>query len=221
MTEFELINDLSSNTFKELFKRFQGFDLDVLKIYFIDSVVSSALPHLAQQFHIMGNEGWQQARNEKDKRELIKKAIELHRYRGTKYSLEKVLAVLETEVEIKEWFEYQGTPHCFMATIDLSKKGIDFEFVSKLEALIDEFKNVRSHLEKLQIFIEIPSEKLRLKSALISGDLVSIYPFQDPFIWDETNWDEAHLFDMEVDEIVLPTLFWDVQNWDEAELAFG
>lgn len=33
-----------------------------------------ALPHLAEQYHITGNEGWLQCRNDEEKRDLIKRS---------------------------------------------------------------------------------------------------------------------------------------------------
>ena len=87
MNDITPLNDISSKVFDELFTRFQDLDTDVLLVYLIDSVNESALVHLAEQFHIMGNEGWLQTRNEAEKRDLIKRAIEIHRYKGTKYAL--------------------------------------------------------------------------------------------------------------------------------------
>jgi len=74
------IKDLNTETLNELIDRLGTLDLTPLLVYIIDHVDSSALPHLAWQFHI---EGWELARTEQEKRNLIKKAIELHRYKGT------------------------------------------------------------------------------------------------------------------------------------------
>ncbi len=46
------IKDENSLAFNELFDRFGTLDLTVLLIYLVDNVNSSALPHLAEQFHI-------------------------------------------------------------------------------------------------------------------------------------------------------------------------
>ena len=119
MSELNPLNDISSKVFDELFSRFQNLDTDALLVYLIDKVDESALVHLAEQFHIMGNEGWLQTKTETEKREIIKKAIELHRYKGTKYALVKVLSSLNINGEIKEWFEYEGEPYHFKINIFL------------------------------------------------------------------------------------------------------
>ncbi len=44
----------------------------------------------------MGYEGWLNTKTDDEKRALIKKAIELHRYKGTKYALNNVLNSLNS-----------------------------------------------------------------------------------------------------------------------------
>ncbi|MDI5349547.1 phage tail protein, partial [Salmonella enterica subsp. enterica serovar Kentucky] len=43
------------------------------------------------------------------KRELIKQAIELHKYKGTPWAVRRVLEILSLPGTISEWFEYGGT----------------------------------------------------------------------------------------------------------------
>jgi len=59
-------------------------DLSKLLVYLIDQVEESALPFLAWQFHI---EGYEKAQTIQEKRNLIKSAIELHRYKGTLFGI--------------------------------------------------------------------------------------------------------------------------------------
>ncbi|MEI8128983.1 MAG: phage tail protein I, partial [bacterium] len=151
MSEITPLNDISSKVFDELFSRFQDLDTDVLLVYLIDSVDESALVHLADQFHIMGNEGWLQAKTEAEKREIIKKAVELHRYKGTKYALIKVLNSLNITGEIQEWFEYEGEPYHFKINIFLQNYAYNQNVFESLKKMIDEYKNVRSELEEISI----------------------------------------------------------------------
>ena len=151
MSEITPLNDLSSKVFDELFSRFQDLDTDALLVYLIDSVDESALVHLADQFHIMGNEGWLQTKTEADKREIIKKAIELHRYKGTKYALVKVLSSLNINGNVNEWFEYGGDPYHFKIGIFLQNYAYNEKVFESLKKMIEEYKNVRSVLEEISI----------------------------------------------------------------------
>ncbi len=147
------INDTSSKAFDELFARFQNLDLECLLIYLFDKVEESALIHLAEQFHITGNEGWAGCTTEAEKRDLIKNSLNLHRYRGTKYSLVRVLEILGLNGKVSEWFEYDGTPYHFRISIDMNDKGFDEFTEQQLLDLITANKNVRSHLESLIIHL--------------------------------------------------------------------
>jgi phage tail P2-like protein len=151
MSEITPLNDISSKVFDELFSRFQDLDTDALLVYLIDSVDESALVHLADQFHIMGNEGWLQAKTEAEKREIIKKAVELHRYKGTKYALIKVLNSLNINGDVEEWFEYGGDPYHFKIDIFLQNYTYNEKVFESLKKMIDEYKNVRSVLEEISI----------------------------------------------------------------------
>ncbi|HIB1592752.1 TPA: phage tail protein, partial [Salmonella enterica subsp. enterica serovar Muenchen] len=63
--------------------RFSGISLTPLLVYLIDMTESSALPWLAGQLSLTGDNGWSLAESDEAKRELIKNAIELFRYKGT------------------------------------------------------------------------------------------------------------------------------------------
>ncbi|MEE0495101.1 MAG: phage tail protein, partial [Cyanobacteriota bacterium] len=56
------INDINLKIFDEICEeRFKNIDLECILISIIDNVPADALPHLAEQYHITGNEGWIQA----------------------------------------------------------------------------------------------------------------------------------------------------------------
>ncbi|MBJ4230017.1 phage tail protein I, partial [Salmonella enterica subsp. enterica serovar Weltevreden] len=94
-------------------ERFAQIDLTALLVYLVDIVDASALPSLAGQFHVQGLEGWLFAANEQEKRELIKQAIELHKYKGTPWAVRRVLEILSLPGTISEWFDYGGKAYFF------------------------------------------------------------------------------------------------------------
>jgi phage tail P2-like protein len=91
----------------QLAARISDIDLSTLLVYLVDTVNASALPNLAEQLHILG-EGWQFARDDDERRRLLKRAIELHRYKGTRWAIQQVLETLALSGQISEWFEYGG-----------------------------------------------------------------------------------------------------------------
>ena len=183
MSNLSPINDINLKIFDEICKeRFKGIDLNVLLVSIIDNVPSDALPHLAEQYHVTGNEGWLQCRNDDEKRDLIKRAIEVHRYKGTKYALRKI-------------FDMFG--------------------------LINEYKNVRSHLLSMKISMTSKMKCYKEKLATITGETVSILPKPCDLYWDEYNWNERNWGKHLQGKSKLLPLVFDKSTFDNSMWAFG
>lgn len=125
------------------------------------------------------------------------------------------------EGKIKEWFETGGEPFTFTVDIDFVTKGLDFELIEKLEDLINEYKNVRSHLAKLNIGMPANVGNYKHKMTSLSGECTTIYPFQKTLVWDESNWDEEYWIKSEDETRKLPLALWDESEFDDCVWAFG
>jgi P2-related tail formation protein len=66
-------------------------DLNKLLVYLVDLVDPSALPYLGAQFDVLGYKGFRLATTDADMRSIIKRAIELHRYKGTEWAIKEAL----------------------------------------------------------------------------------------------------------------------------------
>ncbi|HAY0479621.1 TPA: phage tail protein I [Escherichia coli] len=159
-------------------ERFAQLDLTALMVYLVDLVDASALPALAEQFHVQGLEGWLFTTDEREKRELIKQAIELHKYKGTIWAVRRVLEILSLPGTISEWFEYGGRAYFFKVDIELVDKGMDENLFNDLVELIHEYKNTRSKLEALIVWIINQSAIPVIGCALYGGELTTVLPFQ-------------------------------------------
>lgn len=259
MSNISPINDITSIAYDEILdEQFSNLDLDVLLLSIIDNVPSNVLPHLSEQYHITGNEGWIQCRDDDEKRELIKNAIEIHKYKGTKYGLKKIFEMFGLESDIKEWFETEegkqniaqacacfadrptgcegeregdepcrqpdtqlGEPFTFSVNLDFATSGFDYELVSKIEDLIAEYKNARSHLSNINISLSSQISNNKYKLATLSGELTTVYPYQEALIFDEQNWDEAY-WQNPISEIDgLGYMNFDESTFDESMWCFG
>lgn len=168
------VNDESSKAFNELFNRLGSLDLTPILIYLVDEVEPSALSRLAEQFHILGNEGWLFAEgNVQTQRRLIKNAIQIHKYKGTKYSLEKVLESLNLNGKVIEWFNYSDNPFYFKVNLDLEHKSFDKTTELRLFELIQETKNVRSVMEKLEVNL-VNTATQSIRSTVISSEEITL-----------------------------------------------
>jgi P2-related tail formation protein len=150
-------------------ERLAELDLSVLLIYMIDTVNADALPILAEQFDVIGYKGWRFVENEDvaQQRELIKAAIELHRYKGTPWCIKEALRKIgfggaEIIEGVGQFYDgsffhnaavtYSGLANwaCFRVIFDLGNlKGINAQQTADLQALIAAYKNARSKLVDL------------------------------------------------------------------------
>lgn len=222
MSNLAPIDDINLKIFDEICEeRFSSLDLDVILVSIIDNLPSNALPHLAEQYHVTGNEGWLQCRNDEEKRDLIKRSIEVHRYKGTKYALKRIFDMFGLEGKIQEWFETGGEPFTFTVDLDFVSKGLDLDLISKLEDLINEYKNVRSHLTSLKISMPTKINNYKFKTATVFGECTTIYPFIKNLVFDETNWDETYWSLPDDESLIFEQAKWDIHSFDESLWCFG
>lgn len=145
-----LRGDSRMENLARLIAELSALPVSVPIVNLFDIVDSSALASLAEQFHVMGDEGWNLAATEAARRSLLKKAIELHRYKGTRWAVRNALeTVLERSVNVQEWFEYEGEPYFFRVCFDVGA-GLDETSLKEVFRLVYENKNVRSWLECLE-----------------------------------------------------------------------
>jgi P2-related tail formation protein len=146
-----------------IFKNIEAFDLaakqwiDQLKIeavlvYLIDQVDPAALIVLAEQFDVLGYKGWKLATTDADRRALIKRAIELHKYKGTIWGVvEAMKSIGFTDAIILE--HISGHWANFKVQLFNQSAPITPTSIAELRLMIEEYKNTRSNL--VDIFIQI------------------------------------------------------------------
>lgn len=144
--------------------RFEALDFTSIMMYVVDTAPEEALFYLASQFNVLGWKGWNLAPTIQEKRELIKKAIELKRFAGTPWAVETSLTTVgfvSAQVHEGVGVNYDGE-HIhdgdinysqgnnwanFRVTIELPvDRAIDAIILEQITRLINEYKNTRSNL---------------------------------------------------------------------------
>jgi P2-related tail formation protein len=141
-------------------------------VYLIDNVVPEALPVLASQFDVLGNKGWLFADTEQKQRDLLKNAIKLHKTKGTPFAIKNALAniglqnaqIIEGSSFTPDYYNgvrtFNGAVNFgnyswaeFRVLLDITTVGATLTptLYDLALALIDEYKNVRSHLIDLSL----------------------------------------------------------------------
>lgn len=85
------------------------------------------------------------------KRSIIKSNFNVHRHLGTAGAVNDLVSAAFKEGAVQEWFDYGGEPYHFKIIL---KEGSDFvmtdDAISLFARLIENVKNVRSHLDDIE-----------------------------------------------------------------------
>lgn len=135
------------------------------------------LDHLLWEKHITYKEGLGLAATREQKINLIRNAIELHRIKGTPAALEMVFSLVNINCKLQEWFQYGGDPYHFKLSITIHDKELNDETINLLTSLVNEFKNVRSYLESIQVYLASNSMTY-VGACTILGEEISVFPWQ-------------------------------------------
>lgn len=143
----------------------------------LDKLDDTILEHLLWEKHITWSEGLGLATTREQKIDLIQRAIELHRIKGTPAALELVFRLINITCKLDEWFEYGGDPYHFKLEISVRDKGLNEETLNLLTALVFEFKNVRSWLEAIHVSMASHGPTY-IGACSLFGEEITVYPWQ-------------------------------------------
>ena len=139
----------------------------------IDELDEEAIDSLAWQFHV---DFYDYFLPIDKKRELVKQSKVLHKIKGTPAAVERAVGTIFGKSKLKEWYEYGGKPYFFGIDIDITDEGVTEEKFNKLETLIFAYKNKRSWLEYIHMYLTNKS-KLIYASAMCMGEEITVYPY--------------------------------------------
>lgn len=160
--------------------RLDALPIEAVLVYIIDAVNAQALPYLAEQFDILGIKGYAYATTEEEKRAVVRGAIELHRYKGTPWAIKEALLKIglivnriEEGVGIRTFYNgavnfngsrtYGSLGHWAYFRVYLNTAQntvISATQVADAVAIINEYKNVRSHLYDITVEVTNISDTL-------------------------------------------------------------
>lgn len=85
----------------------------------------------------------------KQKRDIVKNALKIHRKLGTKWAIEQVLTIYFSDAKILEWFEYGGIPgHFKIRTFNTETVDTDAE---KFLKILNEVKRAGQVLDEIEV----------------------------------------------------------------------
>jgi len=145
----------------------------------INELDEQTLDDIAWQWNLNYDNGYSLLETIEEKRELVKSALQLHRYIGTRWAIERVGKILNMPIEIIEWWEnkYETTlePYEFDIFVDANQRGVSDKFYDDVINLINSLKNARSHLRRIQAIMSI-SGNYYLGAACFLGGVTKVIP---------------------------------------------
>lgn len=125
----------------------------------------------------LGVTKWSSRWTETQKRTVIRNALFIKRYKGTYAAVESALSSLGYNIKIVEWFadSPRADPATFRIDIYITDVGIDEPMYTEIESLINDAKNLRSHLSNIRLVAK--SEGLMIFAGVPSmGEVIVVEP---------------------------------------------
>lgn len=109
------------------------------------------------------------------KREVIAKSLEIKRTKGTPGGVQRALEAMGLPAQIQEWFQQSpaGDPYTFRVRIEAEQIGFTAYQLAQVRRVIEAYKNKRSHLTGIDIFIRSTGGP-RWASVALSGSEVTV-----------------------------------------------
>lgn len=139
----------------------------------IDELSEEVIDELAWQFHV---DFYDYTLPLEKKRNLVKISPKLHKIKGTPQAVIDAVSTVFGRTKLREWFEYGGKPYFFGLDIDVTDTGATKENISKIDTLINAYKNKRSWIQYINICLTTET-KIFYNTALLTGEKVTVYPY--------------------------------------------
>lgn len=141
-------------------------------IALIDEAPEELIDYLAVEFN---SQYYDQSLNLDVKRSIVKNTLARYARVGTPGIIKEYLASLGEDVEILEWYEYNGEPYHFTVYVTMSQDSqVTEELIADVKAKINNLKNLRSIMDELQVIKE-HNDSLKVAEATASALVVERY----------------------------------------------
>ncbi|TAD90971.1 MAG: phage tail protein I [Alphaproteobacteria bacterium] len=181
------LDDERGRALMALYRRLSDIPVEVVLTTHIDLVPTQVLPHLAWAFSLL-DDGWDLASSDQDRRDLLKRAIDIHRHKGTPWAVRAGLAAIGLPGRVVEWFQANPPrpPYTFGVEVVRRSRGgglpqfaLDPSVWARARASVLHTKNARSHLDFLRV-TDHAEGGAGLIGVVRSGVFIRLTPALDP-----------------------------------------
>ncbi len=117
-----------------------------------DTCPIELLPWLAWAFSL---DDWDVTWTEAQQRAAVKASYGVHRHKGTIGSVKDALQALGLGVQVQEWFNQipAGNPYTYRLLLEVNQYGVSLAQLEKIQDVVDNAKNLRSHMTTLDMTV--------------------------------------------------------------------
>ncbi|QLU79655.1 phage tail protein I [Klebsiella grimontii] len=99
----------------------------------------------------------------------------LHRRKGTRAAVRRVIEDMGFSATFAEWFDVGDEPGTFRLEVDVNEVGLTPKTLDELNRLIGDAKPVSRHMSRFSISARIQG-KVYIGASLHAGEIVTVYP---------------------------------------------
>lgn len=156
--------------------KFQRLARDVKSVLIysrINDLDDAAVDELAYQMHA---DFYNTSLPLEVKQQVVKNSLRWHRIKGTPAAVEEAAKIVFGRSWVTEWHEYGGNPYMFKVNVEATNRGASPQDLILLEQLINAYKNKRSWLELIKIYLTT-NGSIFFGSCITSGEEITVYPW--------------------------------------------
>jgi len=153
--------------------RLGAVPVEFIKVWNPLTCPAAMLPWLAWALSV---DTWNPSWSEVTKRAVILAAIPTHRKKGTIGALRAALGAFSLNLDVEEWWQFEGDPYTFRVNVTLDGASVSDEQLDEIEATIIAAKNARSHLVSLNTSTASAFQVPVWAATLQASDIITVYP---------------------------------------------
>ncbi|MFM5174421.1 phage tail protein I [Aeromonas caviae] len=140
-----------------------------------DTCPVELLPWLAWAFSL---DDWDVTWTEAQQRAAVKASYSVHRCKGTIGSVKDALQALGLGVQVQEWFNQipAGDPYTYKLLLEVNQYGVSLAQLETIQAVVENAKNLRSHMTTLDMTVSSNSTVYIGAVALSGNDITYSSP---------------------------------------------
>ncbi|HDG7817272.1 TPA: phage tail protein I [Klebsiella quasipneumoniae] len=130
------------------------------------------LPYLAWALSV---DRWDKDWPAERKITAIQKSYWLHRRKGTRGAVRRVVEDMGFSATFAEWFEVDDEAGTFRLEVDVNETGITTRTLNELNRLVSDAKPVSRHMAQFNIAARVKGD-IYVGTSLCCGEIISVYP---------------------------------------------